>query len=574
MVRQEILASLREQPDVSVLIVGGGVNGIGVLRDLALQGVDALLVEKSDFCAGTSAASGRVAHGGIRYLENGEFRLVREALHERNRLLKNAPHCIVPLPVAMPAYSWTKGFIHAAKQFLGLKSKPGDRGALILKIGMTLYDLYSGTGVVPGHSFASRRRAMVQRPGLNPAVKGVFTYYDARILYPERLCLELIEDAQDSFAGAQALNYVRVVGAADGTVTLRDEIDGETFTVRPKIVVNATGAWIDFTNQAMQRQSQYIGGTKGAHLVVDHPELWRLTQGQMLFYVNTDARITIFYALGQRVLVGTTDIPADNPDSVICDESETDYLLQSVRRVFPQIHLDRSNIVYTFSGIRPLPRADVLTPGQISRDHSAPEIPPDEGIGFPVISLVGGKWTTYRAFSEQVTDKLLHELGRRRIASTRDLPIGGGRDYPREENERAQWITRLSNETGFSPARVETLLERYGTWAERVGQSCAAEPDRPLEHHPGYSTGEMRYLAAHERVQHLDDIIQRRTMIGMLGETTLPLLGEIAAVVAPVLGWSEARQAEEVERVVTILRQRHKIDLRTDPPGYVSEGDG
>lgn len=574
MVREEILAALRRKPDVSVLIIGGGVNGIGVLRDLALQGVDAVLIEKSDFCAGTSAASGRVAHGGIRYLENGEFRLVREALHERNRLLQNAPHCVVPLPVAMPAYSWTKGFMHAAKQFLGLRSKPGDRGALILKIGMTLYDLYSGTGIMPGHSFTSRGRAMAQRPGLNPAVKGVFTYYDARIRYPERLCLELIEDAQQSFGEARALNYVRLVGAAGGTVALHDEIGGETFEIKPKIVVNATGAWIDFTNEALRRESQYIGGTKGAHLVVEHPELWRLTQGQMQFYVNTDARITIFYALGQRVLIGTTDIPADNPDSVICDENETDYLLQSVRRVFPHIHLDRSHIVYTFSGIRPLPRASVLTPGQISRDHSAPEIPPGSGINFPVISLVGGKWTTYRAFSEQVTDKLLRELGKRRIASTRDLPIGGGKNYPQSDGERAQWIARLTHETGLASSRVETLLERYGTWADRIARSCAQGTDRPLEHHPGYSGEEMRYLTAHERVLHLDDIIQRRTMIGMLGETTLPLLREIAAVVAPILGWSDERQAQEVERVISILRNRHKIDLRKDPPGYVSANNG
>lgn len=565
--RTEMFAALRQHPEIPVLIVGGGVNGIGVLRDLALQGVDALLVEKSDFCAGTSAASGRVAHGGIRYLENGEFRLVREALHERNRLLKNAPHCVVPLPVLMPAYSWAKGFVHAAKQFLGLKSKPGDRGALILKIGMTLYDLYSGSSVVPGHRFTSRRAALLDRPQFNPAIKGTFLYYDARIRYPERLCLELIHDAAESHPGARALNYVRVAGAAGSAVTLQDEISGETVEVRPKIVVNATGAWIDFTNQAMHRESHYIGGTKGAHLVVDHPELLRLTRDQMLFYVNTDARITIFYALGDRVLIGTTDIPADNPDTVICDEDETEYLLRSVRRVFPDIHLDRSHIVYTFSGIRPLPRADTMTTGQISRDHSAPVLP-GNGLDFPVISLVGGKWTTYRAFAEQVTDVLLRDLGKPRVADTRDLPIGGGKGFP-HENDRADWISRVAEETRLNHARVGTLLERYGTWAAPIAAYCAAGEDRPLASHPGYTVRELQYLAAQERVEHLDDLVQRRTMIGMHGETTLPLLDDIAAAIAPVLGWSAARQADEVERMVSILRQRHRIDLRHTPPRYV-----
>ena len=566
--RAAILEHVKQHPAVPVLIVGGGVNGIGVLRDLALQGIDALLVEKSDFCAGTSAASGRVAHGGLRYLENGEFRLVREALEERNRLLRNAPHCVVPLPVTMPAYSWTKGFLHAAKQFFGLKSKPGDRGALILKMGMTLYDLYSGKGALPFHRFTRKSTALAQRPGMNSAITCTATYYDAKILYPERLCLELILDAADTFAGARALNYTTVVHAEDRFVILRDELTGETFQVEPQIVVNATGAWIDLANRTMRRESQLIGGTKGSHLVVDHPELWRLCQGHMLFYVNADARICIFYPLGNRVLIGTTDIPADNPDAVVCDEDETDYLLRSVQRVFPHILLDRSHIVYAFSGIRPLPTNDALTPGQISRDHSDVVIPPGSEIAFPVHNLVGGKWTTYRAFSEQVTDRLLRELGKKRLSRTHSLPIGGGKDFPVEAEARWQWVASTAQSTGLPVNRVDVLLERYGSWASGVATFCAAESDQPLEHHGGYSRREMLYLALHERVAHLDDIIQRRTMIGMLGETTLPLLEEIARVIAPVFGWTEAQIGAEVDRVVTTFRQRHKIVLQVKEGVY------
>ena len=570
MVRSELLNSIKSNPAVSVLIIGGGVNGIGVLRDLALQGVDALLVEKSDFCAGTSAASGRVAHGGIRYLENGEFRLVREALHERNRLLQNAPHCVIPLPVTMPAYSWTKGLFHAASQFLGLKSKPGDRGALVLKIGMTLYDLYSGKGTMPFHRFTGRKAAVAQRPGMNPAIKCTATYYDAKILYPERLCLELILDAAESSPDARALNYVSVIGAQGSTVMLRDELTGDTFEVQPKIVVNAAGPWIDFANRNMQRETGFIGGTKGSHLVVEHLALWQLCQGHMLFYVNTDARICFFYPLGHRVLIGTTDIPWDNPDAAVCTEDETEYLLKATQHVFPHITIDRSQIVYTFSGVRPLPRSNALTPGQISRDHSDPVLPPGNGIDFPIHNLVSGKWTTYRAFSEQVTDRLLLELGKQRRANTRDLSIGGGKDYPTDEAGRKNWIGRVAAETHLSPARVEMLLERYGTRAREIAVFCAEEPDHPLANYSEYSAREILFLAQHERVAHLDDIVQRRTMMGMLGETTIPLLEEIAAIIAPALGWTVDQAAAEVERFVTILRERHKIDLRAEGELYVT----
>src|SRR5438874_4800016 len=171
MTRQDIFDAIRRDPNVSVLIVGGGINGVGLFRELALQGIDVLLVEKSDFCAGTSAASGRVIHGGLRYLENGEFRLVKESLHERNRLLLNAPHYVQPLPTTIPIFSWTAGVLYAIKKFLRLSDKPGDRGALIIKIGLTLYDLFAAKlRIMPRHHFDSRRTALWLRPKLNPRI--------------------------------------------------------------------------------------------------------------------------------------------------------------------------------------------------------------------------------------------------------------------------------------------------------------------------------------------------------------------------------------------------------------------
>ncbi|MBC7811976.1 MAG: FAD-dependent oxidoreductase, partial [Burkholderiales bacterium] len=186
--RQEILDSIRSKPDVSVLIVGGGVNGIGTYRDLALQGVDVLLVEKNDFCSGASAASSHMIHGGLRYLENGEFRLVREALTERNLLLQNAPHYVHPLPTTIPIFNWASGFLNAPLKFFRLRDKPGSRGAAIVKIGLTLYDLFTrGQQTLPRHQFSSREKALQLRPKLNPDIVATATYYDAWMPYPERI---------------------------------------------------------------------------------------------------------------------------------------------------------------------------------------------------------------------------------------------------------------------------------------------------------------------------------------------------------------------------------------------------
>ncbi len=436
-------------------------------------------------------------------------------------------------------------------------------------MGMTLYDVYSGKGALPFHRFVSRKQAIAERPGLNRKIKCVAVYYDAKILYPERLCLELILDSERSSPEARGLNYVAVVNAQGDTVVLRDELTGETVEVKPQTVVNATGAWIDLANSVLHCDSHLIGGTKGSHLVVDHPELHRLCQGHMLFYVNSDARICIFYPLGHRVLIGTTDIPADDPDAVVCTEDETDYLLKSIQKVFPDLQLDRSHIVYTFSGIRPLPKSDALTTGQISRDHSDTIFPPGDGRAFPIHNLVGGKWTTYRAFAEQVTDRLLGELGKPRNADTRALPVGGGREFPTTEAERTAWMKRVTRATGHPAARLAVLLERYGTRADEIAVFCAIDADASLQNHSGYTYREILFLAQYERAERLDDVILRRTMIGILGETTMPLLEEVAAIMAVALGWTAAQRAQEVERVVALIKEKNKIDVRATPPVYV-----
>lgn len=565
--RDEMIAAIRSKPEVSVLIIGGGINGVGLYWDLALQGIDVLLVERSDFASGASAASTRMIHGGLRYLENAEFRLVRESVAERDRLLQNAPHYVHPQPITITLYDWTSGMIHAARKFFGLDSKAGERGALVVKAGLTMYDLFTRghSTSVPNHRFETRAESLRRRPQLRNDILNTAIYYDSRISHPERLCLELIMDAEAQSNQVMALNYVSVNGASGGFVTIRDEITYESIHIKPKLVINATGAWIDFTNKAMERDTKMMGGTKGSHLVVDHPELHEATQGEMLYFVNEDGRICIFYPFYDKVIVGATDIPVGDPDSAICDAEETAYLIDSVNQVFPNIKLEKKHIVYTFCGVRPLPSSDSSTTGQISRDHSFPLIPPNESIHFGIYSLIGGKWTTYRAFAEQVSETILPLFDKRRTVKTEDIAIGGGRDFPKTDVDKIHWIDALHTETNIDRDRLTLLLDRYGTYAEKVAQFMAAEPDQPLQHQPEYTRREIQFIAQNERVLHIDDLILRRSIIGMLGETTHDLLVELADILGAELGWNAAKQKAEVQRTTNLLAKRHGVQLIQEP---------
>ena len=210
--RNEILAYIKNNPEISVLIVGAGINGIGAFRDLALNGVDVLLVDRGDFCSGASSASSHMAHGGIRYLENGEFRLVREAVRERNRMIQNAPHIVRPLPTTVPMFKYFSGLLNAPLKFLGWLDKPSERGSLISKLGLMMYDAYTGkTRTVPRHQFLSRTESLTRWNRLNPEIVNTATYYDGLISNPERLALELVLDAEADNPNAHALNYVSMV---------------------------------------------------------------------------------------------------------------------------------------------------------------------------------------------------------------------------------------------------------------------------------------------------------------------------------------------------------------------------
>jgi glycerol-3-phosphate dehydrogenase len=263
------------------------------------------------------------------------------------------------------------------------------------------------------------------------------------------------------------------------------------------------------------------------------------------------------------VIAGSTDIPVSDPEKAACEEDEVDYILESVRQVFPSLSrpLDRSNIVYRFCGVRPLPHSDSFTPGEISRDHSCEVLPAGNGIDFPVYSLIGGKWTTFRAFSEQVADKILGHLGRPRSASSATAPIGGGKDYPTTAAQQSAWLTSVAAETRLPVERLAGLLERYGTRAADVAQFISMEPDRPLRALPEFTRREIQFLASHERVVHLDDLILRRTIMALLGQLSHGLLAELAEILGKELAWSQERSQHEIARTVELLAEVHGVKL-------------
>ncbi|MWB99271.1 FAD-dependent oxidoreductase [Agromyces sp. MMS17-SY077] len=555
------VAELRRNPRASVLVIGGGINGIATFRDLALQGVDVVLVERDDFVSGASSASSHMIHGGIRYLENGEFRLVNESVVERNGLIKIAPHYVKPLQTTVPIYSTFSGILSAPLRFLTHKQgKPTERGAALIKTGLTIYDAFSRDGgSVPRHRFHGRTRSLAELPALDPAIKYTATYYDASMHDPERLALDVLADGQAAGPHARAANHLGAVSLGAGGVRVRDGLTGEEFDLVADVVVNTTGPWTDLTNADLGRPSTYMGGTKGSHIVLDHPELLAATGGREIFFEHEDGRIVLIYPLKGRVMVGTTDLEHDMREPAICTEEEVDYFFELIAHVFPGIHVGRDDIVYRFSGVRPLPRHDDTQPGFVSRDYRIERAELAELPGTTMLSLVGGKWTTFRALAEHLSGEILELLGRERTVSTAGLAIGGGAGYPTTEDERLVWVAAHADEVGR--ARADELLERYGTRAEDFLADLDGDLEHPLAGAHDYSEQEIRRIVRTERVARLADLVFRRTSLAFTGRLSSPLLEELAALAGDELGWDEARRAAEVEDVVGTLATRHGVRL-------------
>jgi glycerol-3-phosphate dehydrogenase len=549
--RQQRIDRVARSPAFDVIVVGGGINGIGVFHDLAHQGLRVLLVEMNDFCSGCSAAPSRMIHGGLRYLENGEISLVRESLVERDRLLRNAPHLVRPLPTTVPIERFASGLANAALNFMGFTGRPRPRGALPIKLGLMLYDAITRAGrMLPRHRFRGRAATRSAFPALRPSIRFSATYYDAWISHPERLGIELICDAMAQNPEAMALNYARL-DQVNGGLVLTDGETGQALPVGARLIVNATGAWIDESAATLgaRLNERLVSGTKGSHLILENPELMSALNGQMIYFEHSDGRVCIVFPYLGRVLAGSTDLRVNTAGRTACSTEERDYILGALQELFPAIPISADQIVYSYAGIRPLPVSDADFTGRISRGHTVRRL---HGV-VPQIGMVGGKWTTYRAFAEETVDAVLADLGLARKTTTRDLPIGGGAGFS------DALAADLVASHGLSAERAAHLVGLYGARAATVSDFCPRD-DRPLPGVP-MSEGEVRWAVRHEQALHLADVLQRRSPLAIRGLLSMPLITATARAMGGELGWSETDTQTEVTRFLSDLETWHGVTL-------------
>lgn len=523
--RQKAWEALKATPSPDVLILGGGVNGVGLLRDLALNGVSVTLIDSRDFCSGASSASSRMAHGGLRYLEGREFDLVRESARERNMLLHDAGHQVKPLEMVVPVMYWMKGLPKTALRFFGFSRTPGPLSFIALKSGLLAYERFGAIRrALPHHKVAVKRSAFP--PGLPQSVRAVISYYDGQITGPEALIFEMLEDAI-KMEGVSAVNHLDWSYCSPGQFVVTDPISHETVTLKPRMIVNAAGAAIDQVNGYLGRPSKLMRGVKGAHLVLRHPELHQRMAGRAFYFDDGRGRMVISLPVEGVILIGTTEVETIDPQDHSVKTDEIDYLLVSLNKLFEDIHISRDNIVAVTSGIRPL-QASAGSATQAARDHAMIE---DSIDNIPLLSLVGGKWTTFRSFSELAANNALNYLKKTRTASTLDRAYPGAGHLNIEE---------LAQHSGLAKARIEQLFARYGTLARPISLFCGQGNDQEINDSPSYSQREIQWLIENRMVLFLEDMILRRTNIVMTGCLSKASLDHISSIMAATLGHDEA----------------------------------
>jgi len=536
---RDLEAMAREEFDL--LIIGGGIHGTGIARDAAMRGLKVALVEKEDFGYGTTSRSTRLIHGGLRYLELLDLRLVREALREREVLLRIAPHLVKPLPFITPIYR-------------------GDRyGPAMVKLGMILYDLLSWDKSLPSHRSLSPFQVLELEPGLRPGgLRGGMLYYDCQVDYPERLCVENALSAAEY--GAHLANHAAVVGflKEDGRITgavVRDDLSGEEHEVRAKLTVNATGPWVDRLNSQLGLPD-LIRKTKGIHLVTP-----RFTEHAIVMLAQRDGRIFFAIPWQGRNLIGTTDTDFEgDPDGIRAEEGEVQYLLEETERFFPNLRLE---VLYTMAGVRSLIKVEGIAPSRVPREHRIVDHARKRLPG--LISLLGGKLTTYRPLACEVVDLVVKKLGRGARCRTAELPLyGGGIGDLRGYIERAK--SRYSG-LGLEGGQIESLIYTYGTRFEEILQLVEKEPNLGERLCPGRPeiVAQVIYGVEQEMVRTSADFLLRRTGIGLAADQGLNCLEKVAQAIGERLGWDWQRVEEDM------MDYHTKIELMKGP-GIREEG--
>ena len=492
-----------------LIIIGAGINGAGIARDASMRGLTVLLIDKADIASGTTGFSTRLIHGGLRYLEHLEFGLVRESLREREILLRTT-HLVKAIPILIPIY------------------KGGTRGRVTIQAGMIAYDILSFDKRLPRHRILKREETLTKYPGLSPdGLVGAAVYYDCQVEFPERLVLENVLSAKEH--GAEVLTYTRVTRIADRVVEFIQE-GHDVETASAKVVVNAAGPWIDrvLANSETQR---LIGGTKGSHIVVD--AFPGAPSTAVYVEAESDGRPFFVIPWNHSYLIGTTDVRFENdPDEVRSEMWEVDYLLTETNRVFPDSQLQRSNVCYTYSGVRPLPFTSNEDARKITRRHFIREDVENRNL----LSIIGGKLTTYRSLAEECVDLVFQKLGRKTPpCQTSEIPLPGA-------------LESLPADTRLPDAVAKRVTRIYGS---RTRLLLSLFRDRPELAKPFNKAGnalgaEVVFSFEYEFAQTLSDCLMRRTMLGLNLDLAIGDDEAAAEIGKRFLGWSNERASREL----------------------------
>ena len=540
--------------EFDLIVIGAGINGAGIARDAAMRGLKVLLLDKGDIGGGTSSWSTRLIHGGLRYLEHGEFRLVRESLRERACLLNICPHLVRPIPLLVPVYEKAR------------------RGWWTIRAGMIAYDALSfnkslPNKSLPGHRMLSVAETLQQAPELNrEGLRGAAVYFDAQVEFAERLVLENVLSAVAH--GATVHTYARVEKLIVENAAVRGVEFSREFTPEDRcsspavmessdvtrhrayadIVINAAGPWVDqVLTESNASGPRLIGGTKGSHIIVAP----FLGAPATAIYVEaeTDSRPFFILPWNGKYLIGTTDIRYEGDlGDVQISSDEVDYLLRETNRVFPIARLAREQILYAYSGVRPLPFAGDRDAQSITRRHFIRAHPRVRGL----FSIVGGKLTTYRSLAEQTVDLVLKKLPSYSDPSrpARSFECATNRD-PLPGAATADFDTfcaNLKQHSHLTEATNDRLLRIYGTRASLLLDLIEEDASlaKVFDSETGALSAEVVFAFRHELATTLADCLLRRTMVGLNSSCGLMAVEPAGAIAGTYLGWSEERVELEI----------------------------
>lgn len=549
-----------------VLILGAGVNGGCVARELLLSGVPVVIADREDVASGATSKSSRLIHGGLRYLEYGDIRLVHESLDERTRLLQLAPQFVRPLRLFIPVRRRSGGLLQAGMRFLKFERMQfgrwltrrlpvSERGLWAVRTGLAMYDWIARRGGLPPHTVG--RVDQAGAPALDRRqFHWVCSYYDAQMLYPERFTLALLEDCRRIAAERQLsfdVHTYQQIHRDGAQIELSAGRGGAKHRLTPLSVVNASGAWGDATLRGLDaRTSPLFAGTKGSHIITRQPALRTALGDDAVYAEAKDGRLVFVLPFGDSVLIGTTDLPfAESPERAVATPEEVGYLVRIVNEVFPDVTLRDTDVAAHYSGVRPLPNVRTSRAGAIPRGHWVETTTAD---GLTIDTLVGGKLTTCRAFGELAADRILQRLGRPRTESTRNRVVPGAEDYPSEFQTLSTRLAAVSRETGFDEAQVRAVWALVGTRAAAILAACG-QGEHEIVAGTSLPVSFADWAIEHEWVLTLDDLIERRLMLAWSAQLTVDSLRVLARRLVTAGKLAEA----DMDATITATRERLRV---------------